>query len=247
MLAANIDTVFVVTSANADLSPRRIERYRRAVASGGAQPVVLLNKSDLVDDLRLKSLAAELPRDLPVVALSALHEEGFGALEPWLGPGATVALVGSSGVGKSTLVNRLREAEVMATGEVRATDSTGQHTTTHRQLVRLPTGAMLIDTPGLRELQLWSPEEAQRGATDPVARVAACCRFRDCDHRDEPGCAVRDAVSSGELTQQQWIAHEQLQRELAHQRRRQDVREARSQPRRRKKRNLGNKLRAKRR
>jgi len=228
VLAANVDTVFIVTSANEDFSPRRIERYRHAIASGGAQPVVVLNKSDLVDDDELHAMRQKLPVDLALLTLSALTGDGTDALNSWMSPGDTVALLGSSGVGKSTLVNRLCGAEVMVTNAIRSSDATGQHTTTHRQLLQLPDGGLLIDTPGMRELQLWAPDDGDTD-DDPVRRFAEDCRFRDCSHANEPGCAVRAAYESGELTHYQLEAHDQLQRELAYQRRRQDQFAARAE------------------
>lgn len=226
VLAANVDLVFVVTSANGDLSPGRLARYRAAVEDSGAELVVVLNKADLVDPACLDALRARVPRGLRVVVTSALTGDGLGELDAELAPGRTVALVGSSGVGKSTLLNRLLGAELLATSPVRATDDTGRHTTTHRELVPLPSGALLIDTPGVRELALWASEAPAGPATtssDPVVAFAAGCRFTDCTHEGEPGCAVQAAIEAGELDPRDLDDHHKLAREAAWQRRRQDA------------------------
>jgi ribosome biogenesis GTPase len=226
VLAANVDTVFIVTSANADFSPARLQRYRAAVTSGGAEPVVVLNKADLATPDDLVALRARVPRGLRVVTTSALDGAGVDDLGAELVPGATVALVGSSGVGKSTLVNRLLGEARLATSQVRDSDETGRHTTTHRELVALPSGALLIDTPGIRELALWVGDEDPDEA-DFIGVLARSCRFADCTHAGEPGCAVRAAVAAGELAAEELADHERLAREAAWQRRRQDPTAAR--------------------
>ncbi len=226
VLAANVDTVFIVTSANEDFSPARLARYRAAVADGGAEAVVVLNKADLAPPDALAALRARVPRGLRVVTTSAVEGTGVDGLVAELLPGATVALIGSSGVGKSTLVNRLLGEQHMVTLDIRGSDSTGRHATTHRELVVLPSGALLIDTPGIRELALWASDGgAADGALagDPVAELAVDCRFADCTHNDEPGCAVLAAVEAGELDPRELDDHHHLIREVAWQRRRQDV------------------------
>jgi ribosome biogenesis GTPase len=215
VLAANLDTLFVVTSCNRDLNPRRLERYLSASAQG-IQPVLLLNKSDLCD--RPAQLVAELRTVLPGVqlhALSARTGEGIDELAPYLRAGRTVALIGSSGVGKSTLLNRLRGQDRHGVQPIRADDDRGRHTTTHRELVPLPQGGLLIDNPGLRELQLWEDADHDKAFAD-VANLAASCRFTDCAHHEEPGCAVQEALADGLLDAQRLESYRKLQRELAY-------------------------------
>jgi ribosome biogenesis GTPase len=225
VIAANVDTVFLVSGLDLDFNPRRIERYLAAAWDSGAEPVVVLNKADLVDDLesRLAEVTAVAP-GAAVVTLSALAGEGLEALAPWLAPGRTVALLGSSGVGKSTLVNALLGEARQETGGVREADSRGRHTTTHRELVPLPGGALLLDTPGMRELQLWGDEEGLDGAFPELAGIAARCRFRDCRHESEPGCAVLAALESGELDEARLESWRKLQKELLWLASRQDAR-----------------------
>jgi ribosome biogenesis GTPase len=225
VLGANLDAVFVTTSANQDFSAARISRYLTLVWESGAEPVVLLTKSDLAADL--DGLVAEAVAAAPgaaVHAVSAVDGRGLDALAPYLAPAKTVAIVGSSGVGKSTLVNRLLGEERLPVTPVREHDATGQHTTTFRQLVRLPGGALVIDTPGMRELALWDAGDGLDAAFGDVAELAVACRFRNCRHGAEPECAVQEAVVAGTLPRErfeQWLA---LERELAFLHRKQDVR-----------------------
>ena len=215
VIAANVDVVFLVAGLDQDFNPRRLERYVVAAWESGATPVLVLNKADLGERVeeRVAEAAAAAP-GVAVVALSARERTGLQALGAWLEPGRTVALLGSSGAGKSTLVNALLGEERQATGEVREDNSRGRHTTTRRELIVLPGGALLIDTPGLRELQLWSGEESLAGAFPDVEALAASCRFRDCRHAGEPGCAVRAAVESGALEAERFESWVKLQREL---------------------------------
>ena len=216
VVAANVDTVFLVSGLDADFNCRRIERYLAAAWESGAEPVVVLNKADLAADLDARIAEAEAAAPgAAVVPLSALAGEGLAALSAWLAPGRTVALIGSSGVGKSTLVNALLGTARQATGVVREDDSRGRHTTTHRELIPLPGGALLLDTPGMRELQLWGGEESLDGAFPEIAELAAACRFRDCRHEAEPGCAVLAALATGRLDEERLLSWRKLQRELA--------------------------------
>lgn len=225
VVAANVETVFLVCGLDADFNPRRIERYVTAAWESGATPVVVLNKADLADDLeaRRAEAAASAP-GVDLVAVSAREGAGVEALSRWLLPGHTVALLGSSGVGKSTLANALLGREVQATGEVRASDGRGRHTTTHRELLALPGGAWLLDTPGMRLLKLWADDEALERSFPEIAALAANCRFRDCSHGSEPGCAVLAALESGTLAQERFASWHKLQRELEWLAARQDAR-----------------------
>jgi ribosome biogenesis GTPase len=225
VVAANVDAVFLVCGLDGDFNPRRIERLLTAAWESGAEPVIVLNKADLaaaLDDA-LDEVRALAP-GASVVALSALAGSGLDVLERWLAPGRTVALIGSSGVGKSTLVNALLGASRQATGAVREADSRGRHTTTHRELVPLPSGALLLDTPGMRELQLWGESSGVEDAFPEIAALARACRFRDCAHESEPGCAVRAALDSGELEPGRFESWRKLLRELRWLASRQDAR-----------------------
>jgi ribosome biogenesis GTPase len=215
VLAANVDVVFVVAALGEDFNPRRLERYLAAVFASGAAPVILLNKTDLVpgfeDELR-RSVA--LAADVPVHPVSAATGAGLDAARARLGPGLTAAFVGSSGAGKSSLINRLLGAEVQKVAEVRRRDEKGRHTTTSGRLIPLPEGGAVVDTAGLRELQLWEAEEGIGAVFEEIEQAAARCRFRDCAHEAEPGCAVRDAVASGAVTAERLESWRKLRREL---------------------------------
>ncbi|MGN6513038.1 MAG: ribosome small subunit-dependent GTPase A [Lysobacteraceae bacterium] len=199
LIAANVDTVFVACGLDADFNPRRIERYLLLVQGGGATPVVVLTKADQAGDAAVEAARAALAGfAAQVVAVNAKDAASLAALAPWLRPGQSVVLVGSSGAGKSTLANTLLGIQKMKTGEVRAHDARGRHTTTHRALVPLPSGACLIDTPGMRELKPTGEEDVAESFED-IEALAAECRFRDCRHQREPGCAVRAALEAGTL------------------------------------------------
>ncbi len=216
LLAANVDTAFIVTALDEDFSPRRIERYLALVWEGGATPVVLLNKADLCPDLA--SAVAEAEGAAPgaeVVALSALTGEGVDPLRCFLRPGRTVAFLGSSGVGKSTLVNRLLGEARQATGGIREWDGKGRHTTASRELILLPGGGMLLDTPGLREVGLEGVEEGLEAVFPEIAALAALCRFRDCTHSGEPGCAVEAAAAAGNISAERLGSWRRLSAESA--------------------------------
>jgi ribosome biogenesis GTPase len=216
VLAANVDTVFVVTALDDDFSPRRIERYLTLAWESGALPALVMTKADLCDDpLALLLEAEQVAVGVSAHVVSNVTGEGLDELAPYLGPAKTVALLGSSGVGKSTLVNLWLGEEAMATKETREDDDEGRHTTTHRQLLILPGGGLVIDTPGLRELQLWDAGSAALDATfADVEELAADCRFGDCTHVHEPECAVLAAVESGDLPGERLHSWRKLQREL---------------------------------
>ena len=200
LIAANIDLLFLVCGLDGDFNPRRMERYLALAAESGARPVIVLNKSDLCADLASRiAQTAAVASGAPIVPASTRAPGGLDALRAHIAPGATIALLGSSGVGKSSIVNALTGEEHLRTNEVRESDSHGRHTTTHRELIALPGGAALIDTPGMRELQLWASEESVDAVFDEIAALAAECRYRDCTHAGEPGCAVDSAVSPDRL------------------------------------------------
>jgi ribosome biogenesis GTPase len=214
VVAANVDVAFLVMSFGRDLNVRRLERYLATTWESGAQPVVVLAKLDLAQDPAADTLAVEsVAFGVPVHAVSSVTGDGVGELTPYLARGRTVVLLGSSGVGKSTLINRLAGRELLATGELRR-DGKGRHTTTWRELVPLPGGAVMLDTPGMRELQLWVSEEAVETTFDDVASLTAECRFHDCAHETEPGCAVQAAIAAGTLPQERFDSYRKLQREL---------------------------------
>jgi ribosome biogenesis GTPase len=200
VVAANVDTVFLVTGLDGDFNVRRIERYLILVWESGAQPIVVLNKADLADDLdRRIAETARVAAGTPVHVTSTRTGAGMDLLAERLAPGKTFALLGSSGVGKSSIVNWLAGDDLLKISEVRESDSRGRHTTSHRQLVVLPGGALVIDTPGMREIQLWDADEGISEVFQDIEALAPGCRFRDCQHRAEPGCAVRAAIDAGEL------------------------------------------------
>jgi ribosome biogenesis GTPase / thiamine phosphate phosphatase len=222
VVAANVDVAIIVTALPNDVNPRRLERYLAMAWESGAMPVVGLTKADLAEDIGASIATAQVVAPgVDVVALSSVTGAGIGALERLLQPGRTAVLLGPSGAGKSTLVNRLLAADRLRTASVRD-DGKGRHTTTHRELVRLESGALLIDTPGMRELQLWDAGVGLGAAFADVYALATQCRFRDCQHETEPDCAVIAAVDAGRLPADRLQSWHQLQRELSYLARRQD-------------------------
>jgi ribosome biogenesis GTPase / thiamine phosphate phosphatase len=234
VLAANIDTVFLVMGLDRDYNPRRLERYLLMSFESGARPVVLLSKADLADDIpaRIAEIQAVAP-GVPVHATIAVRraldsgivaEPDVAVVEQYLGVGRSGTLLGSSGAGKSTLINALLGEPVLKTGAVRASDSRGRHTTRHRQLILLPGRGLLIDTPGMRELQLWDVTDAAKDSFEDIEALAASCHFTDCRHKDEPRCAVKEAVAQGVLPADRLASYVKLQDELRELDARRDVR-----------------------
>ena len=217
IVAANVDTVFLVTGLDHDYNPRRVERYLIMAWESGADPVVVLNKADLVEEVEELRREIELVAPgVPVLSLSAKRGVGVEQLLPYVVPGRTVALMGSSGTGKSTITNRLLGSEVQRTQEVRVADARGRHTTTHRELFLLPGGGLVLDTPGMRELQLLVSERGLRETFEEIEETAARCRFTDCGHEGEPGCAVCEALEAGTLDPERYRSYRKMQAEMRH-------------------------------
>lgn len=214
LVAANFDYVFIMQSLNMDFNPKRLERYLTLAWQSGACPVIILTKADLLEDYQshLASVSLVAP-GVETYAVSAKTGMGLDQLAPFLSPGKTIVFLGSSGIGKSSLVNALAGKELMSEGEIREDDSKGRHTTTHRQLITLDCGAMIIDTPGMRELGMWDVTVGLGEAFSDVEQFLGCCKFSDCKHQSEPGCAIKSAIASGELSEKRWRSYQNLDRE----------------------------------
>jgi ribosome biogenesis GTPase len=227
VVAANIDTVMLVSGLDKDFNLRRIERYFTVALNSGADSVVVLNKADVCKDLERKIKEVEsVAQGVPVVCVSATQNEGLETLLPFLAPGRTVAFLGSSGVGKSTIINRLLGKEAQKVQPVRVGDNRGCHTTTHRELILMPGGGLVMDTPGMRELQLWAADEDSRTAFEDIESLSALCHYSDCQHRNEPGCAVREAIENENLSLERFDNYVKLQKEVKHLIEKQDTRVA---------------------
>ena len=224
VLSANVDTVFLVCGLDADFNLRRIERYLSVAWDSGASPVIVLNKIDLCTDVNEKVAEVEaIAFGVPIHPISATKNQGLENLQKYLSRGKTAVLLGSSGVGKSSIINKMLGVESLKVREVRAYDSRGRHTTAYRQMILLPDGGIVIDTPGMRELALWDNEEGIERTFSDIAELALRCRFRDCSHQNEPGCAVQEALKDGTLNANRYRNYIKLQKELKHLALRQDT------------------------
>jgi ribosome biogenesis GTPase len=213
-VAANFDYVFIMQSLNFDFNPKRMERYITLAWQSGAMPVLILTKADLVEDFTEQMRAAEkVASGIGIYAVSAMSGVGIDALTDYLKPRKTIVFLGSSGVGKSSLVNALAGSDIMAVNEIREDDSKGRHTTTHRQLIMLDSGVMIIDTPGMRELGMWDVSQGLGEAFGDVEQYFGKCKFKDCRHQTEPDCAVKAAIENGELPPDRWNSYLNLKRE----------------------------------
>lgn len=223
IVAANIDTVFLVSGLDGDYNLRRMERYLVVAWESGANPVIVLNKVDLCGDIaQVMQEVDAIALGVPVIVMSALNNQGLEELMSYIKKGTTGALLGSSGVGKSTIINHLLGEEILQTREVREDDSRGRHITTRRELILLPSGGLLMDTPGMRELQIWGGDEGIRDAFEDITELAQQCRFRDCQHHAEPDCAVQQAIENGVLAPDRFESYLKLQKEIAYLHRKED-------------------------
>lgn len=216
-VAANFDYVFIMQSLNQNFNPNRLERYLTLAWESGATPVVILTKADISYDLQNKiNIAEQVCFGVDVIAISSKTGHGLSKLEKYLTAGKTIVFLGSSGVGKSSLVNTLAGKEIMNVSEIRTADGRGRHTTTHRQLIMLNSGVMTIDTPGMRELGMWDAADGLEHSFSDIEQYFGKCKFRDCQHQSEPGCAVKQAIANGELSQERWNNYLQLKKESSY-------------------------------
>ena len=215
VIAANIDTIFICMSLNDDFNLRRVERYLTLAWDSMATPVIVLTKSDLCVDIEQKlSEVRAVGVGVDILICSSVSDDGYEAVSAYIKPGKTIAFIGSSGVGKSTLINRLIGYEVMATKTIRQDDDKGRHTTTHRQLILLPSDCIVIDTPGMRELQIHGGNMSK--TFEDIEEIAARCKFRNCSHENEQGCAIKEAFGNGTLTEKRFESYQKLQREVTY-------------------------------
>lgn len=214
ILAANFDYVFIIFSLNNDFNVKRVERYLTAAWQSGGEPIIILTKRDLCDEYSsLKEKIQEIAPSVPIICVSSFSGEGLEELWTYIAPKKTVVFLGSSGVGKSTLLNVLYGEELMKVNSIRENDSKGRHTTTHRQLVKLKNESMIIDTPGMREIGMWEVSEGLEIVFEYINILSKSCRFKDCKHEREPGCAVKVALESGELSKERWDNYNKLKKE----------------------------------
>lgn len=217
IVATNVDTVFLVNALNQDFNIRRIERYLILAWESGANPVIILSKADLCENVDYMIRQVEsVAIGVPIHSISSLESQGIDEVKQYLSVGNTVALLGSSGVGKSTLINALVGKEIQKVNVIREGDDRGKHTTTHRELIVLKNGGLVIDTPGMREIQLWDVGEGISDTFKDIEELAQMCKFRDCTHNSEPGCGINQAISQGTLTDERFQSYVKLQKELAY-------------------------------
>lgn len=217
IIAANIDTVFIVVGLDQNFNLRRTERFLVLTRESGADPVIVLNKADLAEQPEeMIEQIASIAGNSPVISVSALTGQNIERLKAYISDGQTIALLGSSGVGKSSIINAMLGSELLAVSHVSESNTKGRHTTTHRELIQLPEGGLIMDTPGMRELQLYSGEESLDESFADITEIATNCHFRDCTHGTEPGCAIQEALLNGELDYGRWKSYRKLQREIRH-------------------------------